>query len=230
MLLEGLRRGLEDVLHHKSLDLLLAFEVCVGHAVLDELPLSQCPQAFDGIQVARVRGVEDQNLAAGLGLPSDDVGVVDFEVVQEHECLCPAHLLPQQLQELQKGVSADRLLPSEQCNHLTAQVYCSDDSDRPEPQLLLVNHQAFFACTRPVARLQLVVREDGLVNEDNILASLYHPDNFGQDRALAVLLGRQLARSEALVKFERAQLNLVQPVNLPKLADRKLPPGEADSE
>ena len=78
--------------------------------------------------------------------------------------------------------------------------------------------------------MQLVVRENGLVNENNILASLYHPDNFGQDRALAVLLGRQLVRSEALVKFERAQLNLVQPVNLPKLADRKLPPGEADPE
>ena len=50
MLLKSLKRCFENTLLHQSLDLFLHSEVCICHAVLDELTLGHCPKTLIGLK------------------------------------------------------------------------------------------------------------------------------------------------------------------------------------
>ena len=176
MLLKCLSICSQDALAHKRLHFCLISEVCISHAVLDELALGQRPQPLNWVQMARVRRIVQKHLIVLPGFVGHCWVVVGLEVVHEDVGLLLVHASAELDQELDEAADLDRLLLEQQSHHAALDVDCCDHCNCIETQFLLGNLEGLIACSGPVPGSDLSPREDCFVHEDDVLPLLDKPD------------------------------------------------------
>ena len=172
MLLERLSVCSQDALAHKRLNFCLISEICISHAVLDELALGQRPQPLNRVQMARVCRIVQQNLVVLPGLVGHCWVVVGLEVVHEDVGLLLVHASAELDQELDEAADLDRFLLEQHSHHAALDVDRCDHCNRIEAQFLLGNLEGLIASSRPVPGSDLSPREDCFVHEDDVLPLL----------------------------------------------------------
>ena len=220
-----------DAAAHEAPHVVLVLEVGLGDAVAGEVPLGVGPQALDGVEDGAVAAVEAEAVAHVVAETPDALVVVEPEVVEHEEG--PARglvLLVAALEEFDEGVVPDALVGQGEAEKVALHVDGGDDGDGLEAEVGLGDVSAVVAPPAPDARPDLVAGEDGLVEEEHVVALVDVPQDAWQ-ALLPLLLDLQALLGSVLKRVsDDPLLDAVAPVELAEVGAVDLLAGESFGE